>query len=45
MQSNFYTKNVTNSPTIGISSKDTPILPPLDEEDYSNNVLNIGFIC
>ena len=30
---------------MAILDKSTPIIAPLDEDDYSNNVLNIGFIA
>jgi hypothetical protein len=46
MQNNFFNKSPLNAPAdIAILEKSSPAIPPLDEEEYSNNVLNIGFIA
>ena len=44
MQSPYFNKN-TNSPAISYHSLNTPIIPPVEEDDYSNNVLNQAFIA
>ena len=45
MQGTFYPKNVPASPSLAVRGNNTPIQSTFDDDDYSNNVLNIGFIC
>ena len=45
MQTNPFYKNVPNSPQLETRNKNNSQLPLIDEEEYSNNVLNIGFIA
>ena len=45
MQSSFYPKNVPASPSLVVRGNNTPVQSPFDDDEFSNNVLNIGFIC
>ena len=45
MQSPFYNKNSPSSPNLVLSEKNTPLVGPLDDEEFSNNILNTGFIA
>ena len=45
MQNTYYGKSVDRVTTLIGSQKGSPVLHSLDEDDYSNNVLNIGFIA
>ena len=45
MQGTFYPKNVPASPNLAGRGNSTPVMSTFDDDDYSNNVLNIGFIC
>ena len=45
MQNNYYGKSVDRVSTFIGSQKGSPILHSLDEDEFSNNVLNIGFIA
>lgn len=45
MQNSFFNKNVDSSPNIRGIHKASPLLSALDEDEFSNNILNIGFIA
>lgn len=45
MQNSYYGKSVDRVSTLVGSQKGSPIPHGLDDEEFSNNVLNIGFIA
>ena len=45
MQNLFFNRSVTTPGELSLLDKSAPVIPPLDEDDFSNNVLNIGFIA
>jgi len=50
MQGNFFNNKNNNANSHKLlsfdpSRKSTPIIPSLDDDEYSNNVLNTGFIA